>query len=94
MFGKGAYFADVASKSAQYCCPSRAQPRGLLAVCAVALGRTHDVTTAQFMLQPPRGRHSTRALGTHRPDPAVRAPAPPPARQLACGLSSHTGKTC
>lgn len=55
-------------QSAQYCFPTRANPHGLLLVCEVALGRTHDVREAQFMDAPPRGRHSTRALGKHMPD--------------------------
>eukprot|EP00976_Prorocentrum_cordatum_P067086 1178582-Prorocentrum_minimum.AAC.1 len=71
MFGKGVYFADVASKSAQYCGATRAQPEGLLLVCEVALGRTHDVRRAEYMEAPPRARHSTRALGKYMPDPAV-----------------------
>ena len=38
MFGKGVYFADMSSKSANYCYPSRSQPVGLLLMCEVALG--------------------------------------------------------
>ena len=38
MFGKGVYFADMVSKSANYCCTSRSNDTGLLLLCDVALG--------------------------------------------------------
>lgn len=38
MFGKGIYFADMVSKSANYCCTSPNNPTGLLLLCDVALG--------------------------------------------------------
>lgn len=38
MFGKGIYFADMVSKSANYCCTSRMNPTGLLMLSEVALG--------------------------------------------------------
>jgi len=38
MFGKGIYFADIASKSAQYCKASKTNPVGCLLLCEVALG--------------------------------------------------------
>ena len=38
MFGKGIYFADLASKSAQYCFASSENPTGILLLCEVALG--------------------------------------------------------
>ena len=37
-FGKGVYFADMCSKSANYCFASRARQDGLLILCDVALG--------------------------------------------------------
>jgi len=33
MFGKGIYFTDVASKSANYCHAKRDSPEGLLLLC-------------------------------------------------------------
>ena len=33
MFGKGVYFADMVSKSANYCCASSTNPTGLLLIC-------------------------------------------------------------
>ena len=38
MFGKGVYFADSVSKSAQYCCHSTSHNEGLVMLCEVALG--------------------------------------------------------
>ena len=38
MFGKGVYFADMVSKSANYCCTTRSNNTGLLLLCDVALG--------------------------------------------------------
>lgn len=38
MFGKGVYFADMVSKSANYCCTSKTNNTGLMLLCEVALG--------------------------------------------------------
>ena len=38
MFGKGVYFADMVSKSANYCWTSKSNPIGLMLLCEVALG--------------------------------------------------------
>ena len=38
MFGKGVYFADMSSKSANYCCTSSSSNTGILLLCEVALG--------------------------------------------------------
>ena len=35
MFGKGVYFADMVSKSANYCCTTRSNNIGLLLLCEV-----------------------------------------------------------
>lgn len=42
MFGKGIYFADMVSKSANYCCTNSVDKTGLMLLCEVALG---DVST-------------------------------------------------
>lgn len=39
MFGKGIYFADMVSKSANYCMTSKANPTGILLLADVALGK-------------------------------------------------------
>lgn len=69
MFGKGIYFADMVSKSANYCCTNRNDPVGLLLLSEVALGTTHDLTAATYMEKAPKGKHSTKGIGETRPDP-------------------------
>lgn len=39
MFGRGLYFADVCSKSANYCCPTRINDIGLLLLCEVSISQ-------------------------------------------------------
>ncbi|VDM21710.1 unnamed protein product [Hydatigera taeniaeformis] len=46
MFGKGVYFSDMVSKSANYCYASPNAPQGCLLLCEVALGRTHECFSA------------------------------------------------
>lgn len=50
MFGKGVYFADMVSKSANYCSTSHAQPTGLLLLSEVALGSMYECTQAQYVV--------------------------------------------
>jgi len=38
MFGKGVYFADMVTKSGNYCFASRENNIGLMLLCEVALG--------------------------------------------------------
>ena len=38
MFGKGVYFADMVSKSANYCHATKSSPVAFLLLCEVALG--------------------------------------------------------
>lgn len=63
MFGKGIYFADLVSKSAQYCYVDRKDPVGLMLLSEVALGEIHELKKATYMDKPPRGKHSTKGLG-------------------------------
>ncbi|XP_048499881.2 poly [ADP-ribose] polymerase 1 isoform X2 [Beta vulgaris subsp. vulgaris] len=67
MFGKGVYFADLVSKSAQYCYTDRKNPVGLMLLSEVALGQVHELKKAQYMEKPPRGKHSTKGLGKKVP---------------------------
>ncbi|XP_062190383.1 poly [ADP-ribose] polymerase 1 [Phragmites australis] len=63
MFGKGLYFADLVSKSAQYCYVDRKDPVGLMLLSEVALGDMYELKKATSMDKPPRGKHSTKGLG-------------------------------
>ena len=48
MFGKGVYFADIVSKSANYCKASKSNPFGLLLLSEVALGNYVEKTFADI----------------------------------------------
>jgi len=84
MFGKGVYFADLVSKSANYCATSRTNNTGVLLLCDVALGNTYDLTTSEFITQLPNGKHSTKGCGTQVPDVKGDIEVEP-------GLVAHTG---
>ncbi|XP_055393185.1 poly [ADP-ribose] polymerase 2 isoform X1 [Bubalus kerabau] len=71
MFGKGIYFADMSSKSANYCFATRLKDTGLLLLSEVALGQCNELLganpEAEGLLQ---GKHSTKGLGKMAPSPA------------------------
>uniref|UniRef100_A0A336MUR8 Poly [ADP-ribose] polymerase n=2 Tax=Culicoides sonorensis TaxID=179676 RepID=A0A336MUR8_CULSO len=69
MFGKGIYFADMVSKSANYCCTSRMNPTGLLMLSEVALGQMQEYTKAHYVEKLPAGKHSVKGVGKTFPDP-------------------------
>ncbi|XVF21621.1 hypothetical protein REPUB_Repub12eG0106200 [Reevesia pubescens] len=67
MFGKGIYFADLVSKSAQYCYTDRKSPVGLMLLSEVALGEVYELTKAKYIEKLPKGKHSTKGLGKKVP---------------------------
>ncbi|XP_048742265.2 poly [ADP-ribose] polymerase 2-like [Ostrea edulis] len=70
MFGKGVYFADMSSKSANYCFATRSKNVGLLLLCEVSLGTTNDLLAADYKANKlPAGKHSVRGMGAVAPDP-------------------------
>jgi len=48
MFGKGVYFADMVTKSANYCFANRQNPTGVLMLCDVALGKQYERLTSEY----------------------------------------------
>lgn len=48
MFGKGVYFADVVSKSANYCQATRTNPVACMLLCEVALGNPTEKCYADY----------------------------------------------
>ncbi|CAF3458226.1 unnamed protein product, partial [Rotaria sp. Silwood2] len=69
MFGKGVYFADMSSKSANYCHPSRSKDTGLLLLSEVALGKCNELIHADYNANKlPAGLSSVKALGTVAPN--------------------------
>uniref|UniRef100_A0A8C4DMA6 Poly [ADP-ribose] polymerase n=1 Tax=Dicentrarchus labrax TaxID=13489 RepID=A0A8C4DMA6_DICLA len=70
MFGKGIYFADMSSKSANYCFANQNNHVGLLLLCEVALGDCNELLDADYEADKlPPGKHSTKGLGQTGPDP-------------------------
>ncbi|XP_037537826.1 poly [ADP-ribose] polymerase 2 [Nematolebias whitei] len=70
MFGKGIYFADMSSKSANYCFANQSNHVGLLLLCEVALGDCNELLDADYEANNlPAGKHSTKGLGRTGPDP-------------------------
>lgn len=69
MFGKGIYFADMVSKSANYCCTSQQNSTGLMMLSEVALGDMMECTAAKYVTQLPKGKHSCFGHGRTMPDP-------------------------
>ncbi|KAL6978644.1 Poly [ADP-ribose] polymerase 1, variant 2 [Sarracenia purpurea var. burkii] len=67
MFGKGIYFADLVSKSAQYCYTDKKNPVGLMVLSEVALGEAYELKKAKYIEKLPKGKHSTKGLGKKIP---------------------------
>ena len=68
MFGKGIYFADMASKSGNYCFPAPGKP-GLLLLCEVALGESNELYESDYDADKlPSGKHSTKGIGNTYPN--------------------------
>jgi len=77
--GKGIYFADMVSVSAQYCHTSNEHPVGLLILCDVALGRTFQLAHGKFIGKDDldgAGFHSVKCCGTKGPDPGYDTQTP------------------
>uniref|UniRef100_UPI00358E437B poly [ADP-ribose] polymerase 1 n=1 Tax=Myxine glutinosa TaxID=7769 RepID=UPI00358E437B len=70
MFGKGVYFADMVSKSANYCHANHANPTGLIMLAEVALGNMYELKEAKNVTKLPKGKHSVKGLGKTVPDPS------------------------
>ncbi|CAF0900722.1 unnamed protein product [Adineta steineri] len=71
MFGKGLYFADMVSKSANYCFTTRESPEGLLLLCEVALGKMYECYKATSLSADklPQDKQATKGCGQTIPDP-------------------------
>lgn len=69
MFGKGVYFADMFSKSANYCYASHNATTGVLLLCEVALGDMAELLNAKYDADKlPEGKLSTKGVGRTAPD--------------------------
>ncbi|XGW04050.1 hypothetical protein V3C99_015302 [Haemonchus contortus] len=71
MFGKGVYFADMASKSANYCRVFDDNADGLMLLCDVALGKVkEEINAVDHSLKTIKGYNSVQGLGGTEPDPS------------------------
>jgi len=71
--GKGVYFADMMSKSIEYCHPTPENPNVLMMLCQVALGRPFQVAHTKFVSKEDldlAAYHSVKGCGELGPDPA------------------------
>ncbi|KAJ6848626.1 poly [ADP-ribose] polymerase 2-A [Iris pallida] len=69
MFGKGVYFADMFSKSANYCFATKDCSSGVLLLCEVALGDMAEKLDADYNADRlPTGKLSTKGVGATAPD--------------------------
>ncbi|KAL9650365.1 hypothetical protein ABK040_016432 [Willaertia magna] len=71
MFGKGIYFADMSSKSANYCRTSLEANVGVLLLCEVALGNMYERLQADYIEKLPKGYHSCFGHGKTEPDDSM-----------------------
>lgn len=71
MFGKGIYFADMVSKSANYCFTTSQNNIGLMLLSEVALGDTYNLTRATYVTKLPENKHSVKGIGKTSPDPKM-----------------------
>ena len=95
MFGKGVYFADSSSKSANYCFCTADAPEGVLTLCEVALGDPYHRTAAEYEAAASckrAGKHHTFGQGKSTPDPAGTRPLPSESEvAVPCGKLKHSG---
>ncbi|XP_059573331.1 poly [ADP-ribose] polymerase 1 [Alligator mississippiensis] len=94
MFGKGVYFADMVSKSANYCHTSQADPVGLILLGEVALGNMYELKNASHITKLPKGKHSVKGLGKTAPDPTATISYEGVEVPLGNGMSTGINDTC
>ncbi|KAF8077042.1 hypothetical protein N665_1066s0004 [Sinapis alba] len=71
MFGKGVYFADMFSKSANYCYANSGANDGVLLLCEVALGDMNELLYSDYNADKlPPGKLSTKGVGKTAPNPS------------------------
>ncbi|KFK30828.1 hypothetical protein AALP_AA6G031100 [Arabis alpina] len=71
MFGKGVYFADMFSKSANYCYANTRANKGVLLLCEVALGDMNELFYSDYNADNlPPGKLSTKGVGETAPNPS------------------------
>jgi len=97
MFGKGVYFADMSSKSANYCFTNRSNNIGLLLICEVALGTPNKLLGADYEADKlPKGCSSVLGQGKTIPstevdcDAGLKLPQGPPKKTAVDNKKGYT----
>lgn len=91
MFGKGVYFADMSSKSANYCFATKSKNVGLLVLSEVSLGKCNELLSADYSADKlPSDCHSVKGMGKIAPDPSETFTMPDGV-VVPFGKSSETG---
>jgi len=95
MFGKGVYFANMSSKSGNYCFANNSSPTGVLMLCDVALGKQYERLTSEYEADKSckkKGCTSTWGKGRTAPDPKGTVPLPAlPECAVPMGKSQGSG---
>jgi len=89
-FGKGVYFADMISKSAEYCYPTKEKPYALMLLSDIALGRPYQISHTKFISKEDldsAGYHSVKGCGELAPNPVYDT-------EINDGLIISVGKEC
>lgn len=68
MFGKGIYFANAVSKSANYMFVPDGNGIGIMILCEVALGVHYQRKQSEYITELPASTHSTWGIGKNTPD--------------------------
>jgi hypothetical protein len=92
----GVYFAEVASKSAQYCFPSKKNPTGILLLSEVALGQQLKLSKANYSAKKAcqrAGLDSVKGVGRNGPSEATAVHLPGGARLCMGPMASDADFT-
>ncbi|KAI8620371.1 poly polymerase catalytic domain-containing protein [Chytriomyces sp. MP71] len=95
MFGKGVYFADMVSKSANYCFTNPNNNTGLLLLCEVALGDESKLIQSDYHADETmksRSKHSTWGMGRTVPESSGYVTLPDGV-VVPCGPGTHADET-
>ncbi|KAJ8041109.1 Poly [ADP-ribose] polymerase 2 [Holothuria leucospilota] len=99
MFGKGVYFADMSSKSCNYCFATPSKNIGVALLCEVALGNANELLAADYNGdQVPKGKNSVKGLGKIAPDESAAftmsdGTIVPLGKGMSTGISNPNGYT-
>jgi len=95
MFGKGVYFANMSSKSGNYCFANAQATTGVLMLCDVALGKQYELKHSEYRADASckkANADSTWGKGKTAPDPAGTVPLPgDPALKVPLGKGKPSG---